>query len=87
MKMLSYESFFFYERKLITVHLPFLCTKKPFSKKLYEKLKSYINDKVRFEVVWTTRKIKPLSRTKDQVKGCVHYISASLFCKSKGEHL
>ena len=79
MKMLSYESVFFYERKLITVHLPFLCTKKPF---LYK-----INDKVRFEVVWTTRKIKPLSRTKDQVKGCVHYISASLFCKSKGEHL
>ena len=81
MKMLSYESVFFYERKLITVHLPFLW------KKLYEKLKSYINDKVRFDVVWTTRKIKPLSRTKDQVKGCVHYISASLFCKSKGEHL
>ena len=83
MNNLSYRSAFFNERKLFTIHLPFLnkneqfskrfCEKlesyknEQFSKRFCEKLESYTNDNVRFSIVWTTRKLKSLFRIKDKI--------------------
>ena len=46
-----------------------------FSKKFCEKLESYANGEVKFNIIWSTRKIKSLFKIKDKVKhlSCVVY--------------
>ena len=47
----------FDERKTVAINLPF-------SKKFWEKLEFYTNEKVKFEIIRATRKIKPLFKIK-----------------------
>ena len=65
----------FDERKTIAINLPFSNKNEHFSKKFCEKLEFYTNDKVKFNIIWATRKIKSLFNVKDNVKhlSCVIY--------------
>ena len=65
----------FDERKAIAINLPFSNKNKQFSKKFCEKLEFYTNGKVKFNIIWATRKIKSLFKIKDNVKhlSCVIY--------------
>ena len=62
-------------RKTIAINLPFSNENKHFSKKFCEKLKFYTNGKVKFSIIWSTRKIKSLFKIEDKVKhlSCVVY--------------
>ena len=65
----------FDERKTIAINLHFSNKNEHFSKKFCEKLEFYANGKVKFNIIWATRKIKSLFKTKDNVKhlSCVIY--------------
>ena len=65
----------FDERKTIAINLPFSNKNEHFSKKFCEKLEFYTNGKVKFNIIWSTRKIKSLFKIKDNVKhlSCVVY--------------
>ena len=65
----------FDEMKTIVINLPFLNKNEHFSKKFCEKLEFYTNGKVKFNIIWATRKIKSLFKIKDSVKhlSCVVY--------------
>ena len=71
---------FFDERKTIAINLPFSNKNEHFSKKFCEKLEFYTNGKVKFNIIWSTRKIKPLFKIKNNVKhlscGVYHGISS-----------
>ena len=58
----------FDERKTIAINLPFSNKNEHFSKKFCEKLEFYTNGKVKFNIIWSTRKIKSLFKIKDNVK-------------------
>ena len=63
----------FDERKIISINVPVSNKNEHFSKKFCEKF--YRNGKVKFNIIWATRKIKSLIKIKDNVKhlGCVVY--------------
>ena len=61
-------SWIFDERKTVAINLPFSNKNKHFSKNFCEKLEFYINGKVKFNIIWTARKIKSLFKTKNNVK-------------------
>ena len=65
----------FDERKTIAINLPFSNKNEHFSKKFCEKLEFYTNGKVKFKIIWSTRKINSLFKIKDNVKhlSCVVY--------------
>ena len=65
----------FDERKTIVINMSFLNKNEHFSKKLCEKLEFYANVKVKFNIIWSTRKIKSLFKIKDNVEhlSCVVY--------------
>ena len=65
----------FDERKIISINFPVSNKNEHFSKKFCEKLEFYTNGKVKFNIIWATRKIKPLIKIKDNVKqlSCVVY--------------
>ena len=65
----------FDERKTIAINVPFSNKNEHFSKKFCEKLEFYTNGKVKFNIIWATRKIKSLFKIKDNVKhlSCVIY--------------
>ena len=54
----------FDERKTIAINLPFLNKNIHFSKKFCKKLEFYTNGKVKFNIIWSTRKIKSLLKLK-----------------------
>ena len=58
----------FDERKTIMINLPFSNRNEHFSKKFQEKLEFYTNGKVKFSIIWATRKIKSLFKIKDNMK-------------------
>ena len=58
----------FNERKTIAINLPFSNKNEHFSKMFCEKLEFYTNGKVKFNIIWATRKIKSLFKVKDNVK-------------------
>ena len=58
----------FDERKKIAIDLPFSNKNQHFSKQFCEKLESYTNGKVKFNIIWSTMKIKSLFEIKDNVK-------------------
>ena len=64
------------ERKTIPINLPFSNKNEHFSKEFCEKLELYTNGKVKFNIIWSTRKIKSLFKIKDNVKhlSCVVYL-------------
>ena len=65
----------FDKRKTIAINLPFSNKNEHFSKTFCEKLEFYTNGKVKFNIIWPTRKIKSLFKIKDNVKhlSCVIY--------------
>ena len=65
----------FDERKTIAINLPLSNKKEHFSKTFCEKLEFYTNGKVKFNIIWATRKIKSLFKINDNVKhlSCVIY--------------
>ena len=65
----------FDKRKTIAINLAFLNKNEHFSKKFCEKLEFYTNNKVKFNIIWSKRKIKSLFEIKDNVKhlSCVVY--------------
>ena len=65
----------FDERKTIAINLSFSNKNEHFSKKICEKLEFHTNGKVKFNVIWSTRKIKSLFKIKGNVKhlSCVVY--------------
>ena len=65
----------FDKKKIIAINLPFSSKNEHFSKKFCEKLEFYTNGKVKFNIIWATRKIKSLLKIKDNVKdlNCVVY--------------
>ena len=65
----------FVERKTVAINLLFSNKNEHFSKKFCEKLELYANGKVKFNIIWATRKIKSLFKSKDKVKhlSCVKY--------------
>ena len=65
----------FDKRKTIAINLPFSNKNDNFSKPFCEKLEFYTNGKVKFSIIWSTRKIKSLFKIKDNVKqlSCVVY--------------
>ena len=69
------DELIFDERKTIAINLPFSNKNEHFSKKFCEKLEFYTNGKVKFNIIWSTRKIKSLFKIKDNVKhlSCVVY--------------
>ena len=58
----------FDERKKIAINLPFSNKNQHVSKQFCEKLESYTNGKVKFNIIWSTMKIKSLFEIKDNVK-------------------
>ena len=58
----------FDETKLVVIRLPSAHRNEEFSKHLINKLKSFKNDKVRFNITWNTCKIKSLFNNKDKVE-------------------
>ena len=54
----------FDERKTIAINLPFLNKNIHFSKMFCKKLEFYTNGKVKFNIIWSTRKIKSLLKLK-----------------------
>ena len=65
----------FDERKIISINFPVSNKNEHFSKKFCEKLEFYTNGKVKFNIIWATRKIKSFIKIKDNVKhlSCVVY--------------
>ena len=65
----------FDETKLAFIRLPFAIKNKKFSKRFISKLQTFTNDKVRFHIIWNTRKIQFLFNNKDKVQhfSCVIY--------------
>ena len=65
----------FDERKTIAINMTFLNKNEHFSKKFCEKLEFYTNGKVKFNIIWSMRKIKSLFKIKDNVEhlSCVVY--------------
>ena len=65
----------FDERKTTAINLPFSNKNEYFSKRFCEKLEFYTNGIVKFNIIWSTRKIKSLFKIKDNVKhlSCVVY--------------
>ena len=65
----------FDETKLVVIRLPFAPRNEEFNKRFISKLQTFTNGKVRFNIIWNTRKIQSLSDNKDQVQhlGCVIY--------------
>ena len=58
----------FDETKLVVIRLPSAHRNEEFSKHFISKLKSFKNDKVRFNITWNTCKIKSLFNNKDKVE-------------------
>ena len=67
-KELMIPRWLFDERKPIVINLPFSSKNEHFSKKFCEKLEFYANGEVKFNIIWSTRKIKSLFEIKDNVK-------------------
>ena len=65
----------FDERKTIMINLAFSNRNEHFSKKFCDKLEFYTNGKVKFSIIWATRKIKSLFKIKGNMKhlSCVLY--------------
>ena len=65
----------FDERKTIAINLPFSNKNEHFFKNFCEELVFYTNGKVKFNFIWSPRKIKSLFKIKDNVKhvSCVVY--------------
>ena len=58
----------FDERKTIAINFPFSNKNEHFSKSFCEKLEFYANGKVKFNILWATRKIKSLLKIEDNIK-------------------
>ena len=65
----------FDETKLVVIRLPFAPRNEKFSKRFISKLQTFTNRKVRFNIIWNTRKIQSLFNNKDKVQhlSCVIY--------------
>ena len=65
----------FDERKTIAINLPFSNKSEHFSKRFCEKLESYTNGKLKFNIICSTRKIRSLFKIKGNIKhlSCVVY--------------
>ena len=65
----------FPERKTVAINLPFSNKNEHFSKRFCNKLEFYTNGKVKYNIIWATKKIKPLFKVNDNVKhlSCVMY--------------
>ena len=65
----------FDERKTIKINLPFSNKNEHFLKIFCKELVFYTNGKVKFNIIWSPRKIKSLFKIKDNVKhlDCVVY--------------
>ena len=65
----------FDERKTISINLPFSDKNVHFPKNFSKTSEFYTNCKVKFNIIWSTRKIKSFFKTKDDVKhlSCVVY--------------
>ena len=65
----------FDERKHVTIRLPFSSKNEKYCAYFINKLVSFTNGKVKFNVVWNTRKIQSLFPLKDKVQhlSCVIY--------------
>ena len=65
----------FDETKLVVIRLPFAPKSEKFSKRFISKLQTFTNGKVRFNIIWNTRKIQPIFNNKDKVQhlSCVIY--------------
>ena len=74
-KELMIPGWLFDERKTVAINLHFSNKNEHFSKKFCQKLEFYTNRKVKFNMIWATRKIKSLFNIKDNVKhlSCVIY--------------
>ena len=62
---------FFDERKTVAINLRSSNKSRHFSKMVRKKLEFYTNGKVKFNIIWSTRKIKSLFKIKYSVK---HFI-------------
>ena len=58
----------FDEAKLVVIRLPFASRKRKFSERFMSKLQTFTNGKVRFQIIWNTRKIQSLISSKDKEK-------------------
>ena len=58
----------FNETKLVVIRLPFTPRNEKFSKCFISKLQIFTNGKVRFNIIWNTRKIQCLFNNKDKVQ-------------------
>ena len=74
-KELMIPKWLFEERKAVAMNLPSSNKNEHFSKTFWQKLEFYTNRKVKFSIIWATRKIKSLFKIKDNVKhsSCVTY--------------
>ena len=69
----------FDETKLVVIRLPFPTRNEKFSKRFINKLQTFTNGKVRFNMIWNTREIQSLFNNKDKVQhlSCVIYKGVS----------
>ena len=58
----------FDETKLVVIRLPFAPKNEKFSKRFIGKLETFTNGKVRFHIIWNTRKMQSLFNNKDQAQ-------------------
>ena len=65
----------FDETKLVVIRLPFTLRNENFRKRFISQLQTFTNGKVRFNIIWNTRKIHSLFNNKDNVQhlSCVIY--------------
>ena len=65
--------YLFDETKLVVIRLPFSPRNEKFSKHFISKFQTFTNGKVRFHIIWNTRKISLFSIIKVQHLSCVIY--------------
>ena len=65
----------FDETKLVVIRLPFAPRNEKFSERFISKLQTFTNGKVRYNIIWNTRKMQSLFNNKDKVQhlSCVIY--------------
>ena len=56
------------ETKLVVIRLPFSLRNEKLSKHFISKFQTFTNGKVRFHIIWNTRKIQSLFNNKDQAQ-------------------
>ena len=80
------QKWLFDETKSVVIRLPFAPRNKKFSECFISKLQTFTNGKVRFNIIWNTRKIQSLFNNKDKVQH-VSYVIYKGVCSCGADYI